>query len=289
MTTPRTRSLVLGGGGAVGIGWQAGILLGLREAGIDLAAGSDILGTSAGAVVGALLATGREVTEALTSLAGLTRSMEPAALKSGNDRYLKLMQDTDLTEPSAALRTIGRAAQHATTLSETAYLSLFDALDTTWPTGFRCTAIDAEHGELTVFGPDSGIPLRAAVAASCALPMLFPPVTIGGRSYIDGGLVDHLNAPVAAGDVLIVLSCHPLDTPESPALRPLTPAEIRASAELARLRSSRTVLALEPDLHSLGATPATMMDAEVARQAVQLGMQQGRAAAESVRGTWGNG
>jgi predicted acylesterase/phospholipase RssA len=60
MTSPRngspTRALVLGGGGAVGVGWQTGLLTGLREAGVDLAGAESIVGTSAGALVGALLA-----------------------------------------------------------------------------------------------------------------------------------------------------------------------------------------------------------------------------------------
>ena len=56
MTSPRrgapTRALVLGGGGAVGVGWQTGLLMGLLEAGVDLAGAEAIVGTSAGALVG---------------------------------------------------------------------------------------------------------------------------------------------------------------------------------------------------------------------------------------------
>ena len=74
-----TRALVLGGGGAVGVGWQTGLLIGLREAGVDLAGAEAIVGTSAGALVGALLSSGREVTDALTSLAALGQSIDPEA------------------------------------------------------------------------------------------------------------------------------------------------------------------------------------------------------------------
>ena len=80
--TPRrngspTRALVLGGGGAVGVGWQTGLLTGLRGAGVDVAGAEAIVGTSAGALVGALLSSGREVTDALTSLAALGQSIDP--------------------------------------------------------------------------------------------------------------------------------------------------------------------------------------------------------------------
>ena len=69
MTSPPNgspaRALVLGGGGAVGVGWQTGLVTGLREAGVDLAGAEAIVGTSAGALVGALLSSGPDVTGAL--------------------------------------------------------------------------------------------------------------------------------------------------------------------------------------------------------------------------------
>ena len=51
------RALVLGSGGLTGIGWEIGLIAGLAERGIDLAAADVIIGTSAGAVVGAAKAT----------------------------------------------------------------------------------------------------------------------------------------------------------------------------------------------------------------------------------------
>ncbi|MGA8209241.1 MAG: patatin-like phospholipase family protein, partial [Nocardioidaceae bacterium] len=50
-----TRALVLGGGGITGIAWEIGLLVGLREAGVDLAEPDVVIGTSAGSVVGAQL------------------------------------------------------------------------------------------------------------------------------------------------------------------------------------------------------------------------------------------
>lgn len=57
------RAVVLGGG-TVGVAWQTGLLAGLREAGIELVGASAIVGTSAGALVGALLSSDRDVTDA---------------------------------------------------------------------------------------------------------------------------------------------------------------------------------------------------------------------------------
>ena len=102
MTSPRnsspTRALVLGGGGAVGVGWQTGLLMGLHEAGVDLAGFEAIMGTSAGALVGALLASGREVIDALTGLASLGQSMGPDDLASGDEAFLSAMRQARLRD-----------------------------------------------------------------------------------------------------------------------------------------------------------------------------------------------
>ena len=167
MTTRRndlpTLAVVLGGGGAVGVGWQTGLLLGLHEAGVDLAGAEAIVGTSAGALVGALLASGREVTDALTSLAALGQSIDPDSLAAGDEAFLSAMRQASLeTEPRQALRAIGRAAKEASTLAEDVYLGLFGTLDgIAWPAGFRCTAIDTDTGDLAVWDQGSGVPLLA--------------------------------------------------------------------------------------------------------------------------------
>jgi NTE family protein len=69
------------------------------------------------------------------------------------------------------------------------------------------TAVDAESGHRATFGPDPGAGLLDAVAASGALPGVFPLVTIGGRRYADGGVHSLYNADLAAGhDVVTVLT-----------------------------------------------------------------------------------
>jgi NTE family protein len=53
-----TYALVLGAGGVTGIAWETGLLWGLLDAGLDLTRADLIVGTSAGSVVGAQIATG---------------------------------------------------------------------------------------------------------------------------------------------------------------------------------------------------------------------------------------
>jgi NTE family protein len=288
MTSPRTGSptlaLVLGGGGAVGVGWQTGLLTGLREAGCDLASSESIVGTSAGALVGAFLSSGREVTDALTSLASLGQSIEPDDLTAGDEAFHSAIRQASLeADPRQALREIGRAAEEASTPDEDLYLGLFGTLDgTIWPPGFRCTAIDTDTGELVVWDEKSGVPLVHAVASSCAAPMLFPAVTIKGRRYMDGGILSHLNAAAAATtDVLVVLSCHPLGSQGTGGGGSLA-ASVTPDAELAPLRVTRRLVAVEPDFSDIE-VPANMMDPNFAIQAFQTGKRQAAGAAAAIR------
>src|SRR6202020_3081095 len=67
-----------------------------------------------------------------------------------------------------------------------------------WPERvLRVTAIDIVTGELVVFDRDSRVELVDAVAASCAVPGAWPPVTIGDRRYMDGGIGSTINLEIA--------------------------------------------------------------------------------------------
>ena len=291
MTSPRSaapkRALVLGGGGAVGVGWQTGLLTGLFEAGVDLAGADAIVGTSAGALVGALLASGREVTDALVSLASLGQSIDTGSLAAGDEAFLSAIRQANLdTDPRRALRAIGRSANEASTLAEDIYLGLFSTLDgTTWPAGFRCTTIDTDTGDLVVWGQGSGVPLQHAVASSCAVPVLFPSVTIEGHRYMDGGLLSHLNAAAAPPtDVLVVLSCHALGSKGTGGGGALA-ASVTPDAELAPLRETRLLVAVEPDFSEIG-TPANMMDPDLVIQALKIGKRQAVADTAAIQAAW---
>src|SRR4051794_3912182 len=79
-----------------------------------------------------------------------------------------------------------------------------------WPEGLVVSAIDAFDGSTVVFDSSSGIDVVRGVSASAAVPLLFPPITIDGRPYIDGGMGSQTHADVAAGiDEVIVIA--PID------------------------------------------------------------------------------
>lgn len=285
--SPR-RTVVLGGGGTVGVAWQTGLLTGLRDAGVDLAGASAIVGTSAGSLVGALLSSGRDVTNALAVLAAVGQKLDFDSLTAGSENFLTASRQASLAaNPRQALRGIGSAAREATTtLDEDDYLGLLDILDgVAWPTGFRCTAIDTGTGELVVWGEESGVPLLHAVAASCVVPMLFPTVTINGNRYMDGGLVSHLNATAAPpSDVLVVVSCLPLGAQEGGADN-RSASTIRADAEVAELRETTRLVAVEPDFSDIE-TPVKMLDPETAGRALHIGKRQAEHDAAAIRAAW---
>lgn len=75
------RSVVLGGGGVPGSAWMAGLAAELRRRGIDLASADSIVGTSAGAIVGAALITGRDLDSFADDPRPPGSSEPPTALK----------------------------------------------------------------------------------------------------------------------------------------------------------------------------------------------------------------
>jgi NTE family protein len=191
-------------------------------------------------------------------------------------------------DPQQALREIGSAAREATTvLAEDDYLGLLETLDgVAWPAGFRCTAINTATGQLVVWDQESGVPLLHAVAASCVVPMLFPTVTIKGARYMDGGILNHLNAALAPPtDTLAVISCLPLWSQGGGAGVERPASTLRADAELTQLRESTRLVTVEPDFSHLQA-PVQMMDPEITGQALRIGKRQAEREAAAIRAAW---
>ncbi|HUR95205.1 MAG TPA: patatin-like phospholipase family protein [Gemmatimonadales bacterium] len=190
---PRT-ALVLSGGGAKGIA-HIGVLRVLDSLRIrpDL-----VVGTSMGAVVGALYAsgyTGRELDSLarVVPIAALFRTYQPLAPRS-----LGVLQPLVLWEQGArgfALQSASVAEAEASALLNAALLrgnllarGNFDSL----PIPFRAVATDLARREAVVLASGD---LAQAVRASAAVPLLFAPELRDGRFLADGGL--SANIPVA--------------------------------------------------------------------------------------------
>ncbi|GGL03167.1 patatin-like phospholipase family protein [Planomonospora parontospora] len=271
-----TRALVLGGGGVAGIAWEAGVVTGLRRAGVDLGEADLVVGTSAGSVVGALVSTGADLESAVAVQAGSeTRATVPAVDMEAVMAAFGILYDPSL-DPREARRRVGAMA-----------LSVEDTgarIETIgerlpvqeWPERrLLITAVDCGTGEFVVWERGSGVPMVTAVASSCAVPCVFPPVEIGGRRYMDGGVRSATNADLAEGSSAVVV------------LEPLAHLSPRArfTAELARLGDAE-IAHVVPDEASAAVFGANVLDPSLWRPAFDAGLAQAPAVAEAVRKAW---
>lgn len=227
-STSTARAIVLGGGGTAGIAWESGLLAGLLEHGVDLAAADLVVGTSAGSAVAVQLRAGSLSTHLPRTepSPGREQAQQPAPSASAappfdTEAFVQLMGAAaqNATGPQDARARLGaRAAAAPAVMTEEAWLArIGHTLPRDWPAGeLALTAVDTADGAFTVFDARSGVPLEKAVAASCTVPTVFPLVHIDGHVYMDGGMRSATNADLAAGhDKVLVVSCNP-EPPTSP-------------------------------------------------------------------------
>lgn len=194
MTAPRTSgvprrvALVLGGGGLKGFA-HIGVLRALEERGIRPVL---VVGTSIGALIGAAYVRGQTVAE-----------MEARALS---------LRKPDLFRVNHMGMLLKRMLSPALYL-EQPLQQIVDSLapDGTFedlPMRLLVNTVDLERGSQVVWGLPGlkNVRVADAVYASCALPGFFPPRVLGGRTCVDGGVIDNVPAQVACDDVDAVIA-----------------------------------------------------------------------------------
>jgi len=207
-------AVVLGPGGPAGTAWLAGLAAGLRREGVDLGAADLIVGTSAGAIVGAILASGGDLAR-LAALPALPAPADPGGrVRTDPDRLAEVfatLGDPGL-ERAGALRRAGRLAVIASTGTQEAAIARMRFLvgAVQWPDRpLLIPSVDAETGEAVIWDRHGAASLPQAVAASTAFPATAPPITIDGRRYIDGALRAGTNLDLA-GDARVVIVAEPM-------------------------------------------------------------------------------
>ncbi len=305
-----SRAVVLSGGGPVGVAWQTGLVAGLAAIGVDLSEADLIVGTSAGSAVGAQLALGRDMTAQVERYRGAADrrredrdgagSRGDTAGSRGGGRggglagLMQAMAEVAELDAEERLRAIGRFALDADTGPEDEFVETFDYLDgEAWPKRFMCTAVDAETGDFVVWDSDAGVDLQLAVASSCSVPGIYPPVTINGRRYIDGGMRSGTNADLAVGHdqvLLISLMARPPASSNAGATARLRRYRRAAESEHAALRDAgASVATLAPDAVFAEAVGMNLMDGSKVFTALELGLAQAEREAARWRAFWVDG
>jgi len=281
----RTRALVLGGGGVAGVAWELGILRGLHDTGVDVRGADVIIGTSAGSVVGAQIASGADLESLFASqLTPVEQSKERMVAFDLAQMMEAFSQAVAGAGPdSKAIRArIGAYALAVPTISEAERRLIIEARlpAHTWPQQrLLIAAVDTETGEEYIMDRESGVSLVDAVAASCAVPGIWPPVSIAERRYMDGGVRSGTNADLVRGyDRIVILN--PLGANAN--YFGAGPAGEAAALE----QEGSQVLVIAADAASATAIGLNPLDPATRQPSALAGRTQGRELAAPVAALW---
>ncbi|WP_328645694.1 patatin-like phospholipase family protein [Amycolatopsis sp. NBC_00348] len=270
------QALVLGGGGVAGIAWTTGLLAGLAGHGQDLTGADLIVGTSAGATVAAQVTSGVALADLLARQADPARQTPEIPAEIDMEKFVADFGAAfeDAGSPAEVRQRVGELALSAETVPEADRRAVIAARlpSHDWPEQrIVLVAVDAETGEPRQFDRESGVSLVDAVAASCAVPGIWPPTTIDGRRYIDGGVRSGENADYAAGATRVTVVA-PMGL-ESP-----LPGEKALLTVLEDLRKAGAEIAvISPDEASVAAIGQNPLDPSTRTPAAEAGHAQGAA------------
>jgi NTE family protein len=312
--------LVLGAGGVIGGSWLMGALEALEaETGWRGADAELIVGTSAGAVIGALAAAGIRSEYMSAYAAGHTlddvadaevraAAVAAARASAGEYRFEWALPPIGPGSWRLAAATLLAPHRHSPAAMLAGWLPrgfistapirrvVEGFIHEPWPTGTRFWAVAADYGNgrRVAFGRDDAPPATVgeAVSASCAIPGFYHPVRVAGRRYVDGGICSVSNLDLLRDEDLDLVIClNPMSslaqaTGGSPADR--MAAVMRAAAgrrlghEARKLRETgKQVLILQPNEHDASLMGFNLMSG--ARR-VEVMEQARRSVGQELRG-----
>jgi NTE family protein len=300
MTGRAPDALVLGGGGILGEAWMLAVLAGLEEAsGFDPRTANAFVGTSAGSIVAAALAAGIPPRERLGGVPepppASDEAPEQARIAAIVEGVLGIGRGAVGLLAPAALRVsvpggalLRRLALGRVPRGRRSLRGLGRALDDAgarWDGRLQVSAVDLGSGRRVMFGAPGAPQARVgtAVEASCAIPGVFTPIEIGGRSYVDGGAWSPTNMdvlPVERGTEVLALN-------PTGSLRGGMGSPVGAFGQVSRSIARFEALALErrgarvrlvaPDAASSEAMGSNLMDAGPRERVAAAGYAQGLA------------
>src|SRR5271166_3889281 len=303
--------LVLGAGGTLGGAWMTGALHAIAtETGWDPGSAQYIVGTSAGSMTGALLASGvppwfmvaYSSGEQFGGLANAGGEAASSADRSGGASF-RLHRGAPVLGPGSwrlALSSLARPYRYSPAALLAGWLPLgpisTEPLKDTvrracaepWAPhpNYWAVAVDYQTGGRVAFGSDSAPPaqLADAVAASCAIPGFFRAVEIDGRRYVDGGLRSASNLDILEGERLdLVIALNPMSSLHAGAPHTLgervafavrQAAGRRLGSEAKRLRAAGTeVILIQPTVHDLDVMGTNLMSRRRRHEVIDTAVQ----------------
>ena len=303
--------LVLGAGGTLGGAWMTGALHAIAtETGWDPGSAQYIVGTSAGSMTGALLASGvppwfmvaYSSGEQFGGLANAGGEAASSADRSGGASF-RLHRGAPVLGPGSwrlALSSLARPYRYSPAALLAGWLPLgpisTEPLKDTvrracaepWAPhpNYWAVAVDYQTGGRVAFGSDGAPPaqLPDAVAASCAIPGFFRAVEIDGRRYVDGGLRSASNLDILEDEQLdLVIALNPMSSLHSGSPRTLGErvafsvrknAGKRLGSEASRLRQRGTeVLLIQPTVHDLNVMGTNLMSRSRRHEVIEMAVE----------------
>lgn len=315
MARPPRTALVLSGGGLVGGAWMVGALNAIaNETGWDPGSADYVLGTSAGSMIGSLLASVVPpwllmAVGARGNLEALPAFGESETAPSGTSFYPQWSFPRPvLGSPGLALRSLREPWKYGLAgiiallpqgmiSTEPLKAVVRRVVPTAWAAHphLWVVAIDYDIGERVVFGR-RGAPradLADAVAASCAIPGFYHPVTIRGRRYIDGGMFSAANLDLLVdSDAELVVCLNSMSSRYRGGLfSPTGPIAARVRGDNRRLidhesaalkQAGKRVILLEPSADDIRIMGFNYMSRRNLERVVQTAM---RTTTEALAGT----
>lgn len=269
MQNNQSCAVVLGGGGTTGIAWEIGILTGLSESNISLSHADKIIGTSAGSFVGVALASGYSIENLFQKYQ--TLSGFEIDIKISKRLYLSyiLAYLRSLQNKSKLSCLLGKISQkNPEPIPRVKRMSVIKSRLVTqqWPKNLVLTTIDADSGELVLLDASSNWDLIDAVAASAAVPGLWPIVRKQGKIWLDGGMYSTSNALLAQNySKIVIIAPMPKKMGFFPSIY----------EDLSILQKHSNVILITPNAQSRKTIGSNPFDLKRCPKIVEAGKQQG--------------
>jgi NTE family protein len=303
--------LVLGAGGVLGGAWLVGALHAIAsESGWDPGSADYIVGTSAGSMIGALVAcgvppwfmvahSGGEDTDGLTGArgdaaavadrsAGATFRLERGGFTLGPGSWRLALASLARPYRYSPMAVISGWLPRGLVSTEPLKDTIRRACDDGWAPhpGYWAMAVDYTTGRRVAFGR-AGSPaaqLPDAVAASCAIPGFYRAVEIDGRAYVDGGVYSTSNLDVLRDEQLdVVLALNPMSSlhvgsprtaGERLAFQMRQAAGRRLGSEAKKLRAAGVeVVLIQPTVHDLDAMGSNLMSSRRRNEVIKTAVR----------------